>query len=176
MWAGEWHAQSCCVPDPASFWLLAALSILWLLHDSSWLCASYVSAAFGKVTHHCISPLPSPLPVSPGQIRAISVQVGRMVSPDWCQRGDLLRMTPPEWFLPALFWTLVGTATCSSELDVNWSQPCLVMWLLSSLCVCVFSHSVVFDSLQPHGLQPARFLRPWDFPGKNTGVDGHFLL
>ena len=99
-----------------------------------------------------------------------------MVSPDWCQKGDLLRMTPPEWFLPALFWALVGTATYSSELDVNWSQPCLVMWLLSSLCVCVFSRLVVFDSLQPHGLQPARFLGPWNVPGKNTGVDGHFLL
>ena len=27
-----------------------------------------------------------------------------------------------------------------------------------------------------HGLQPARFLCPWDFPGKNTGVGCHFLL
>ena len=32
------------------------------------------------------------------------------------------------------------------------------------------------DSLQPHGLQPTRFLCPWDFPGKNTGVGCHFLL
>ena len=30
--------------------------------------------------------------------------------------------------------------------------------------------------LQPHGLQPARFLCPWDFSGKNTGVACHFLL
>ena len=30
--------------------------------------------------------------------------------------------------------------------------------------------------LQPHGLQPARLLCPWDSPGKNTGVGGHFLL
>ena len=28
----------------------------------------------------------------------------------------------------------------------------------------------------PHGLQPSRLLRPWDFPGKNTGVGCHFLL
>ena len=28
----------------------------------------------------------------------------------------------------------------------------------------------------PHGLQPTRFLRPWDSPGKNTGVGCHFLL
>ena len=26
------------------------------------------------------------------------------------------------------------------------------------------------DSVQPHGLQPARLLCPWDSPGKNTGV------
>ena len=32
------------------------------------------------------------------------------------------------------------------------------------------------DSLQPHGLQLARLLCPWDFPGKNTGVGCHFLL
>ena len=30
------------------------------------------------------------------------------------------------------------------------------------------SHSV--DSLQHHGLQPARLLCPWDSLGKNTGV------
>ena len=30
--------------------------------------------------------------------------------------------------------------------------------------------------LPPHGLQLPRFLCPWDFPGKNTGVDCHFLL
>ena len=32
------------------------------------------------------------------------------------------------------------------------------------------------DSLQPDGLLPTRLLRPWDFPGKNTGVGCHFLL
>ena len=32
------------------------------------------------------------------------------------------------------------------------------------------------DSLRPHGLQPIRLLHPWDFPGKSTGMDCHFLL
>ena len=32
------------------------------------------------------------------------------------------------------------------------------------------------STLQPHGLQPARLLCPWDFPCKNTGVGFHFLL
>ena len=40
----------------------------------------------------------------------------------------------------------------------------------------VLSRSVVSDSLRPHGLEPARFLCPWDFPGKNTGVGCHSLL
>ena len=29
---------------------------------------------------------------------------------------------------------------------------------------------------RPHGLQPSRLRRPWDFPGKSTGVGCHGLL
>ena len=32
------------------------------------------------------------------------------------------------------------------------------------------------DSVRPHRRQPTRILRPWDSPGKNTGVACHFLL
>ena len=42
--------------------------------------------------------------------------------------------------------------------------------------VLLFSRSVVSDSLQPHGLYPARLPCPWDSPGKNSGVGCHFLL
>ena len=38
-----------------------------------------------------------------------------------------------------------------------------------------WSHSVVSNSSRPHGLQPTRLLRPWDFPGKSTGVGCHCL-
>ena len=38
------------------------------------------------------------------------------------------------------------------------------------------SHSVVSNSLQPHGLWPTRLLCPWDSLGKNIGVDCHSLL
>ena len=31
------------------------------------------------------------------------------------------------------------------------------------------------DSVRPHRRQPARLPRPWDSPGKNTGVGCHFL-
>ena len=36
--------------------------------------------------------------------------------------------------------------------------------------------SVVSDSVRPHRRQPTRIRRPWDSPGKNTGVGCHFLL
>ena len=39
-----------------------------------------------------------------------------------------------------------------------------------------WSRSVVSDSLWPYGLQPARLLSPWSYPGKNTGAGCHFLL
>ena len=32
------------------------------------------------------------------------------------------------------------------------------------------------NSVQPHRRQPTRVPRPWDSPGKNTGVGCHFLL
>ena len=39
-----------------------------------------------------------------------------------------------------------------------------------------WSRSVVSNSSRPHALQPTRLLRPWDFPGKSTGVGCHCLL
>ena len=34
---------------------------------------------------------------------------------------------------------------------------------------------VVYDSVRPHRWQPTGLPRPWDSPGKNTGVGCHFL-
>ena len=36
--------------------------------------------------------------------------------------------------------------------------------------------SGVSNSVRPHRRQPTRLPRPWDSPGKNTGVGCHFLL
>ena len=46
----------------------------------------------------------------------------------------------------------------------------LLLLLLSSFT------SVVSDSVRPHRRQPTRLPRPWDSPGKNTGVCCHCLL
>ena len=49
--------------------------------------------------------------------------------------------------------------------------------MTSSWLVCMsVSCSVVSDSLQPSGLQPAWLLCPWDCTGTKTGVSSHFLL
>ena len=43
-------------------------------------------------------------------------------------------------------------------------------------CLLCVSCSVMSNSFQPRGPQPARLLCPWDSPGKNTGVGCHFFL
>ena len=46
---------------------------------------------------------------------------------------------------------------------------------LPKACVCAQLLKQC-PTLQPHGLQPARLLCPWDFPCKNTRMGCHFLL
>ena len=46
----------------------------------------------------------------------------------------------------------------------------------SCRCCCCCVASVMSNSVRLHGLQPTRLLRPWDSPGKNTGLGCHFLL
>ena len=50
------------------------------------------------------------------------------------------------------------------------------MLVLPRPVLCVVSQQVMSHCLPPHGLQPARLLCPWDFPGKHTRVACHFLL
>ena len=50
----------------------------------------------------------------------------------------------------------------------EWSKLFSLFSLLPMLFL--FSHSVLSDSLWPHGLQPARLFCLWDSPGKNTGM------
>ena len=47
---------------------------------------------------------------------------------------------------------------------------------MSHCCCCCYAAAVVSDSVRPHRRQPSRLPRPWDSPGKNTGVACHFLL
>ena len=57
-----------------------------------------------------------------------------------------------------------------------WTGPLLTHdSVMSYYCRCEVT-SVVSDSVWPHRRQPTRLPRPWDSPGKNTGVGCHFLL
>ena len=66
-----------------------------------------------------------------------------------------------------LSWSLQGPSTS----DHSWC-----VCVCARVCVCTCVCSVISNSLQPYGLQPTMLLCPWDSPGKNTGVDSHYLL
>ena len=68
-----------------------------------------------------------------------------------------------------LFWILymcVCVCVC-----INVGLPFFICMLM--LCQVT---SVMSDSVRPHRRQPIRLPRPWDSPGKNSGVSCHFLL
>ena len=77
------------------------------------------------------------------------------------------------------FHQLLGNSLPDSQIgdpSVVSSIYCCISVLCVCLCVCVCVCSAMSNSLPLHGLQPTRLLRPWDSPGKNTGVGCHFLL
>ena len=47
---------------------------------------------------------------------------------------------------------------------------------MSETAAAAATKSLQSDSVRPHRRQPTRLPRPWDSPGKNTGVGCHFLL
>ena len=102
-------------------------------------------------------------------------------SPPGSSVHGILQARVLEWgaiaFSPAAKETqLSGLCRHSSSLTYCWltiSEE-RALTVCCELCCCVCS--VVSDSLQPRGLQPARLLCPWDAPGKNTGVGCHALL
>ena len=71
-------------------------------------------------------------------------------------------------------WWLGVTQTCPNPTQLaGWPDA---GYLPSTVCCCCSVALVVSNSLQPHSWQPTRLPRPWDSPGKNTGMGCHFLL
>ena len=77
------------------------------------------------------------------------------------------------------------------QLTVRHTQPLLVSYCVISACVGVCailksndSHNAAAaakllqscPTVRPHRWKPTKLPRPWDSPGKNTGVGCHFLL
>ena len=86
-----------------------------------------------------------------------------------------------SWVLPQFPLPINWSKEMGICLDWSWAtivqwEPSASPWTIPKVKGENVSRSVVSDSLQPHGLQLARLLCPWDFPGKNTGVNCHFLL
>ena len=51
-----------------------------------------------------------------------------------------------------------------------------LIFYISWECLLLFSAKVCLTLLWPHGLWPTRLFCPWNYTGKNTGMDCHFLL
>ena len=89
----------------------------------------------------------------------------------WGSWGDSVRYDWPT----ELKWTDITKLWNNFGMPQLWNTT--VILILSQLIyVHVCSAAIMSDSLQHHGLYPARLLCPWDYPGKNTGVGCHFLL
>ena len=60
----------------------------------------------------------------------------------------------------------------------GWGMGGEHVWPQLSVCAqkMQVGFNIVSDSMRPRRLQPTRLPRPWDSPGKNTGVSCHFLL
>ena len=100
----------------------------------------------------------------------------------------LLFWFSPIWFLedsgsthfvPSLGWEYWGLGSLVSFIrDLTNSPGTLWEWGsgFCSMLLLLLSCSVMSDSVWPYRRQPTRLPRPWDSPGKNTGVGCHFLL
>ena len=73
-------------------------------------------------------------------------------------------------------YIIQNSATMPSKYFYQGNHFCFNSHSASLMCVCVLGHAVVSDSLRLRGLWPLKLLRPWNSPGKNTGVGYHFLL
>ena len=78
----------------------------------------------------------------------------------------------------ALLWATSYSASCSKAVREGTKKA--EGNTLPSQVALTYIHcyvtSVVSDSVQSHRRHPTRVPRPWDSPGKNTGVGCHFLL
>ena len=90
----------------------------------------------------------------------------------WILESDLKPFQP--WFSHQL--NVYCENACSTILKGFCEAQRECMRLQSLCCCCCLVAKSCPTLLQPHGLQPSKFLCPWDFPGKNTGVCCHFLL
>ena len=82
--------------------------------------------------------------------------------------GWFLMRTGPT-FSPSFRWNLFTNCTVTAE----FYNHCDLR--ICCCCCCCWVASVASDSVRPRRRQPTRLPRPWDSPGRNTGVGCRFL-
>ena len=125
-------------------------------------------------------------------------EVGQMEDPGvqkWLTHLFLgLHSWPDVWLRKTYLTSLSLPHKLVMRMKWKWCYHCWVVYMCQSQFQDHFLHSlnspdnillkwvtaaaaaVVPDSVRPHRRQPTRLPRPWDSPGKNTGVACHFLL
>ena len=98
--------------------------------------------------------------------------------------GSLLAGPSPSSLFPLHYSQCPKSELVKGQNDVSQILPLIqckhsnafpLFSVKTRLCVCAWLLSRV-RLLQPHRLQHARLLCPWDSPGQNTRVGCHFLL
>ena len=74
------------------------------------------------------------------------------------------------------YWSGVPLPSPMTNLDSILKSRDITLLTMVHLVKAMVFPVVMYDSSRPHGLQPTRLLRPWDFPGKSTGVGCRCLL
>ena len=92
-----------------------------------------------------------------------------------------LHLHPWTLYSLVLHWIKLCASKCKPPLNffffsVTYSFRILKNFYTKLTLCAVLNHSVMSDSLQPHGLWPARLFSLWDSPGMNTGVSCHALV
>ena len=112
--------------------------------------------------------------------REFGMDMNTLVYLKWVTNKDLLCSTGNSAQRYVAAW-MGGEFGGESSHVCAWLSPFAVCLKLSQhcnqLCCCRCRvASVVSDSVRPHRRQPIRLPRPWDSPGKNTGVGCYVLL
>ena len=81
-----------------------------------------------------------------------------------------------SWFLITLYTCYINVKHHVKNIRKKYIYIFSIKFPSACCCCCFWVASVVSNSAWPHRRQHTRLPRPWDSPGKNTGVGCHFLF
>ena len=114
----------------------------------------------------------SATPLKPTQSQMCSVLLQESLSAASSPRSTAV-LGSLAHLLPSNFPSLCVAHTVINGLPATEIWPCIKsLQNITLVRLC----SVMSNCLWPHGLQPARLLCPWNFPGKKTREGCYFLL